>query len=260
MKRRFCRHNLRIRDTGDALMPTGNSTNTIIPPSSKSSFPPRSWLGGLWQRRVCLVPTWRGWIVLVLIPALFVMLIGRFLCTFLTIHDPVPGGVLVLEGWIPPYAAREALEEYRRHPYLGIYVTGEPMEEGSPYIGYHNYAEFTAATIVGMGAPPESVHAVPAPLVGRDRTFTMALALKADLEREGVSAAKINLISVGPHSRRSRLIYEFAFPRSQVGMIGVTPQDFDPDHWWRTSNGVRGVISEFIAYGYARFIFQPGNN
>jgi hypothetical protein len=89
----------------------------------------------------------------------------------------------------------------------------------------------------------------------------MAVALKKELEREGVSTAKITVISFGPHSRRSRLLYQFAFgPSTQVGMIGVMPHDFDPDHWWRTSAGVRTVIGECIAYAYARLLFRPGNN
>jgi hypothetical protein len=112
-----------------------------------------------------------------------------------------------------------------------------------------------------MGVPEASVHAVPSPAVGRDRTFAMASSLKKELEREGVSTAKINVISFGPHSRRSRMLFQFAFgPSTQVGMIGVTPHEFDPDHWWRTSAGVRAVIDECIAYGYARILFQPGNN
>jgi hypothetical protein len=186
------------------------------------------------------------------------VLIARNLCAFLSLNDPVPGGVLVVEGWVPPSAARAALEEFHRHPYLGIYVTGEPMEEGNPYIGFDNYADFTVARLKEAGAPAESLHAVPSPRVGKDRTYTMASDLRKRLEADGVSTAKINVVSVGPHSRRSHLLYQFAFgPASQIGIIAVTDREFDPDHWWTSSNGVRSVISEAIAYCYARFLFRP---
>jgi hypothetical protein len=33
--------------------------------------------------------------------------------------------------------------------------------------------------------------------------------------------------------------------------------EFDPDHWWKTSAGVRGVIGEGLAYLYARLLFHP---
>ncbi len=159
---------------------------------------------------------------------------------------------------MPPYVGRQAIDEFHRHPYVGIYVTGEPFEEGDPYIGFRNLADFTVARLVQMGAPAESLHAVPAPLVGKDRTYSMAFTLKQRLEADGVSTAKINVISTGPHSRRSRLLYRRAFgPQSQVGIMGITDNEFDPDHWWRTSTGVRTVVGETIAYLYARFVFRP---
>lgn len=242
-------------------MPSGNVSTTITPPQHKSSSSRRLWFGGLVQSRVCIVPTLRGWGVLFVLTSLIICALGRELCSFLSVHDSVPGGVLVVEGWVSPYAVREALEEYRRHPYLGIYVTGEPLEEGNPYIGFGTYADFTAAKLEKAGAPPGSVHPVPAPFVGKDRTYTTALVLKKRLETEGVSTAKVNLISVGPHARRSRLLYQMAFgPNSQVGTIAVTDPEFDPDHWWRSSSGVRSVLSEAIAYCYARFIFRPPAN
>jgi hypothetical protein len=166
--------------------------------------------------------------------------------------------VLVIEGWLPPYGNKAALEEFHRNHYSGIYATGEPIEEGNPFIGYKSYADLTVARLLEAGAAPETVHAVPAPFVGKDRTFAMASSLKRELETTGVSTAKINIISIGPHSRRSRLLYEFVFgPKSQVGMIAVPDREFDEKHWWRSSAGVRSVISEAIAYCYARLIFRP---
>lgn len=239
-------------------MPSGDATSTITPPPHKSSVAPRRRLGGLLQQRVCLVPTWRGWALLLLLTSLFIVYTGRRLCTLLTVDDSVPGGVLVVEGWVPAYATHQALEEFRRNHYTGIYATGEPMEEGGPYTAYASYAEFTVARLLEAGATPETVHAVSAPLVGKDRTYTTALILKQRLEADGVSTAKINVISVGPHSRRSRLLYQFAFgPNSQIGMIAITDREFDPMHWWRSSNGVRSVVGEAIAYCYARFLFRP---
>ena len=239
-------------------MPPGETSTIITPPPNKSSPAPRTRLCGLFQSRVCLVPTWRGWAVLLLLAVLFILVVGRQVCAFLSMQDSVSGGVLVVEGWLPAYAARETIEEFHRHPYLGIYVTGEPIEEGNPYIGFGNYADFTVEKLKIAGAPADRLHAVPAPFVGKDRTYTTAATLKKLLETEGVSTAKINLISLGPHARRSRLLYEFAFgPHSQVGVIAIPDREFDPDHWWRSSNGVRAVVSEAIAYGYARFIFRP---
>lgn len=240
-------------------MPSGHPTPTIPRPTDQASRPPRTWVGSLFQRRLCVVPTWRGWLVVLLVLTLSVTLVMRRLCVLLTVNDPLPGGILVVEGWMPSYALRAAIDEFHRHPYRGIYVTGGPVEEGSPYFGYQSYAEFTAEKLRDMGAPSGSLHAVPIPYVPKDRTYNMADALKAELKREGISSNKITIMSLGPHSRRSQFLYRLAFGSQwQIGTIGVTQIEYDPDHWWKTSDGFRTVIGEFIAYAYARLAFRAG--
>jgi hypothetical protein len=241
-------------------MPAGHSPSNSIPSgaSDRATAAGRSFCFGLLKTRTCVLPTWRGLLLGVVLSLICIILVGRNLYGFLAVSDPVPGGVLVVEGWVPPGAARGAVAEFRRHSYLGIYVTGLPMEEGNPYIGFHNYAEFTAAKLIGMGAPAASIHVAATSPVERNRTYSMAMALKHRLEADGVSTAKINVISSGPHARRSRLLYEEVFgPQTKVGIQAIVDPEFDPDHWWKTSAGVRGVIGEGLAYLYARLLFHP---
>ena len=69
----------------------------------------------------------------------------------------------------------------------------------------------------------------------------------------------LDLATLGPHARRSRLLYEKAFgPQVKIGIVALVNREYDPAHWWRTSEGVREVIGEGIAYMYARFLFWPG--
>ena len=42
-----------------------------------------------------------------------------------------------------------------------------------------------------------------------------------------------------------------------VGVIALEPIGYAPQRWWTTSTGVRSLISELIAYGYAKFLFYP---
>jgi hypothetical protein len=213
---------------------------------------------GLLRQRSVPLPTWRGWLVLLLGAALVCGIAMRWACAFLTVNDSVPGGVLVVEGWMMPTDAKVALTEFQRGGYSGLYVTGEPIDKDSPLNAYNSYAEMTADTLRGLGANPATLHAVPAPKVIRDRTYSTAFALKKALLADGVSIAKVNLLSDATHSRRSRLLYEKAFgPATRVGVIPVRERDFDPDRWWTTSAGVRTVVSELIAYAYARFLFTP---
>jgi hypothetical protein len=63
---------------------------------------------------------------------------------------------------------------------------------------------------------------------------------------------------MGPHARRSRLIFQKAFrDEVGVGVISVPDDEYDQGHWWTTSAGVRTVLGEVIAYLYARFFFHP---
>jgi len=43
----------------------------------------------------------------------------------------------------------------------------------------------------------------------------------------------------------------------RVGVISVEDRDHDLDHWWRSSQAVREVLGEAIAYIYAKFFFSP---
>ena len=220
--------------------------------------PPRPFFCGLLRRRRCLVPTWRGWLALLLAAALISAAAMRWTCAFLTVQDSVPGGVLVVEGWMSPADAPVALAEFRAHDYRGLYVTGGPIEKGSPLESFGTYAALTVDVLRRAGADPATLHPVPAPAVARDRTYSMARALRKALAESGVSAARINVITAGPHARRSRLLYQMAFgPETRVGIFAVEEKGFDPARWWRTSVGFRTVTGELIAYAYARFLFTP---
>jgi uncharacterized SAM-binding protein YcdF (DUF218 family) len=101
------------------------------------------------------------------------------------------------------------------------------------------------------------VQAVPAPAVRADRTFTSARALRDFLAAQNPGIHKINVVTVGAHSRRTRLLYEKAFGEGwEVGVIAVPDQNYDARRWYRSSNGVRTILDETIAYVYARFFFR----
>ena len=213
---------------------------------------------GLLRRRVCLLPTWRGWLLLLLAGLLLATCAVKKAQSFLAVTDPVTGGALVVEGWAPDYALEEAVTEFRQHHYTKLYVIGVPLEHGAPLSEYKTYAELGAATLLKLGLDRDNVQAVPTPAVRQDRTYASALALKQWLQQHNAMPAELNLISLGAHARRSRLLFEKAFGQdARVGIIALENQDYDPEHWWKSSQGVRTVTDELIAYGYARLVFHP---
>lgn len=213
---------------------------------------------GLLRRRQCWVPTLRGWVLAALSVAALALLGLREMGPFLTVSDPVPGGVLVIEGWAPDYVMEVAAAEFKRNHYAKLFVTGLPVEQGSFLSAYTNFANAGVATLLKLGLSTNDLQAVPATQVRRDRTYNMAVALKKWLREHDQSPTKVNLITSGPHSRRSRLLFEKALGRGvTVGTLAIPPNDYDERRWWNSSQGVRVVIGEALAYGYARLLFHP---
>jgi hypothetical protein len=94
--------------------------------------------------------------------------------------------------------------------------------------------------------------------VDKDRTYVSALALKEHLIEHGISTKNVNVLTMGIHARRSRLLFRKAFgPETTIGIVALEEPIENPKPWWVTSVGVRGMISEVLAFIYARFLFMP---
>ncbi len=211
-------------------------------------------LFGLVRRRRCWLPTWRGWLALMVISCVAGFIGVRVTYPFLAVTDTVPGGILVVEGWAPDYA----VAEFQRQPYEKLYVTGVPLERGDPLSAFKTYADLGAASAVKLGLAPADVQAVPAQAVRADRTYASALALAQWLQAHSLTNARVNVVTVGAHARRTRLLFEMALPKNvAVGVVAVESEDFEPDRWWGSSQGVRTVTGEVLAYAYARLLFRP---
>jgi hypothetical protein len=112
-----------------------------------------------------------------------------------------------------------------------------------------------------MGVSPDVMQAVPAHIKYRNRTFESAVALKKWIDDNHLPVTSFNLVTLGAHSRRSRLLFEKAFAgQARVGIISVEHREYDPKHWWKYSEGVKEVIGEGVGYVYAQFFFHPGKN
>lgn len=219
---------------------------------------PERLLWGLLCRRGLVVPSLRGWLVLAGSGCLILLIALRTLHPFFARTAPVDANVLVVEGWIPDYAMEAAKEEFERGDYQKLYVVGGPLQRGSPLAKYKTYAELGAACLKEQGLSSKAVQAVPSPIVRQDRTYTAGLVLRDWMIDEGTLPTGLNLVTHGVHARRSRLLFQMAFGDNvEIGIIAIPSRDYDPDHWWRYSEGVREVIGEMIAYVYARLLFSP---
>lgn len=199
------------------------------------------------ERKLCWRFTWPARLVILTAAIAFVPTAGRSLCDFLSVTDPVDARFLVVEGWMPAYAFGEAVEQFRRGVYEKIIIVGGDSAAETAGGGCANDKD-----IVRFGAPKERVVIAGVARTERDRTFHSALAIKAWLTGEGVRSASLDIVTLGPHARRSRLLFEKALgDEMKVGVIAVADRRFEQQHWWRSSAGFRIVTGEAIAYLYA---------
>jgi hypothetical protein len=184
---------------------------------------------------------------------------------------------------LPDYALQGAVGEIKRGGYRRVIIPGGGLPEYWRTSTYKTEAEVVAATLAAMGVETNLVVALPRSHDLRDRTYSAALAVRAWLESSHPAVRSVNLYSVGPHSRRSWLLYQRAFEsqvkvsvpgaltpspspirwervaagRVKVGVFSYPDDRYDPKRWWASSDGFREVLGEGIAYLYARILFHP---
>jgi uncharacterized SAM-binding protein YcdF (DUF218 family) len=198
--------------------------------------------------------------LLILLGLLVIGLITLFeVYPFLALTQPVDTNVLVVEGWVHPYAIQAGADEFRAHHYRQIFTTGGPVVGRGGYINDYQTSASTGADLLKKtGIPAELIQMVPSHIIGRDRTYSSAIALKDWFRAHDVQVQSLNIITEGAHARRTRLLFEKALgPDVKVGVIAVPNPDFDARRWWLYSEGAEDVVEEAIGYIYAKLFFHP---
>ena len=208
------------------------------------------------RKRRVLTPI--GWAVLLIGFSSVLISIMLFVHPFLAPTKPVGGDILVVEGWLPDYALEEAKERFQQGGYQLLVTTGGEISVGYHLSEYKTWAELGASILKNLNFPEDKIMTAPVhKIFKKDRTYYSILALQRRLYEEGFNEASIDMVSLGVHARRSWFLYEKVFSSVNVGVVAISPNDYDASRWWLSSAGVRNVISESIAYLYARFIFSP---
>lgn len=177
---------------------------------------------------------------------------------FLAVTDINQKGYLVVEGWLPDYALEEAIQRFRDHPYEVILTTGVPLETGYHLSEYKDYAHLAKESLIAIaGDPSLPVIAVPTPHVERNRTYATAVKVREWFQAEDIDVRTLDVVTVGVHARRSRLLYQLVFGNEvSVGVWSVADADYEAGRWWAGSEGVKQTLTEFIGYCYVRLFFR----
>jgi hypothetical protein len=174
--------------------------------------------------------------------------------TFLAKNSPiVAADVLVVEGWLPDYAIAAAALEFKNGSYQKLIAIGGAIPRGFYLSEYQNFAALAAATLIAIGVEPKDVIIVTDGSQSLGRTSSSALTLSQWLTTSELKITRLNLYTLGTHARRSWLAFQqILAPAIAVGILAAEPLNYDSHRWWHSSEGVRTVISELLAYLYFR--------
>jgi hypothetical protein len=170
--------------------------------------------------------------------------------TFFSLSRPLPADVLIVEGWIGSEGVRAAADEFRRGGYKYVVATGG-------LTGYRvdnnrlTYAEMTREELVQSGVPESQIIVSSIGGIEHQRTFNSAAAALASTHFAGIRPAAINVFTLGPHARRSRLIYEKVYaPDVPVGVIAFVPSEYDTGPWWLSTRRTKCLLKEAVGYPF----------
>lgn len=234
-------------------------TTIRVASDQPGTAPRRVACASLLMRKEIWTLSWRGWFLALALAAVSGVTIFFSIHPFLSVtNQNASADILVVEGWIPDYALEESWEEFKQGHYRLLLVTGSRGREGPGNDLNDTYAGWGAERLQKIVGQHKEIIPVPGFEAQRDRTYASAVALGAWLKQNRQKTRDINVFTIDAHARRTRLVFEKALgPGMHVGVLAVADRDYDPKRWWHSSEGVREVVGESIAYLYVRLFFYP---
>jgi len=215
-------------------------------------------LGGLLVRREHWTVSWAGRFLVLLLGFGVALAAINGLYPFLAVASPVQSQILVVEGWLPRSGLVQTVALVKSADYGKVITSGTVAEDDWNARPDETYAELAARRLIMLGMASNLVQAVPCADAPKDRTYSSAVAVKNWCATNHIRLDSLNVLTSGPHARRSRLLYQEAFGGNvKIGVIPLANQHYDPSRWWRSSDGFREVTGEAIAWLYAKFLFHP---
>jgi DUF218 domain len=179
-----------------------------------------------------------------------VLLVAGWLCiygeSFFSLTRRVPAEVLVVEGWIGDEGVRAAAAEFMRSDYKYVVVTGGQTDGRQ---SSSNYAEVAARELTRSGIPEDKIVMAKTEGIERERTFKSAAAAWRALQNKGIHPKDINVLTLGPHARRSRSVYGKVFaPATHIGVIAWVPAGYETGPWWQSRRRMKCFLKEIVGY------------
>jgi hypothetical protein len=171
--------------------------------------------------------------------------------SFLSSSQRCRAEILVVEGWIGGDGVRAAAAEFNRGGYQYVVATGGvTTSKGWGQAGW-SYAEGADHELMRSGIAEERIIVAPSKGTESHRTYESAVAVARALEARGVHPQGLNVFTLGPHAKRSRLVFAKVLgPGLEVGVVGWIPSDYQGAPWWRSSDRTKDLLTESAGFLY----------
>jgi hypothetical protein len=161
----------------------------------------------------------------------------------------VDADILVVEGWVPDYVVQAASKEFARGGYACVATSDLQNESGSKAGPDGSRALHADAQLESLGVPRRCILACPAPSASWNRTSGSARAVRDRLRERGIVPKGVNVVTIGPHARQTRLAYRRVMGKDvAVGIITVPHEGFDSTRWWASGLGIKWVSKDFAGW------------
>lgn len=193
--------------------------------------------------------------VLFFVGALLFLNVGRWLVD----EDPLQpaAAIAVLSGRMPSRAL-EAARLYResRAPQIWLTHSTEPGNTLAKHgVSYQAEEVYDKQILIHEGVPESAIHVLEPPIVNTaDEMRTIGLALSKEKDR------RVILVTSKVHTRRAKILWNrLSAADGQAIVHGVSDDDFDAEHWWRTTTDALDVVREVLGLmnAWAGLPFRP---
>jgi uncharacterized SAM-binding protein YcdF (DUF218 family) len=202
-----------------------------------SSIPERS---ARWKRGCSTA------VVVLLIFVLAGFVVFRRIGRWLVVQDSLePSDAIVILSGGMPYRAIEAAKIFRQGMAPQVWITrpANPAHLLSPMgIPFEGEEDYSRAVLIHEGVPENAIHILPAEIVNTEDEEREIIA-----EMQTGHVNRVIIVTSPSHTRRVRALWRVLAPAGLALIVRPAYEDdFDADHWWRTTRDSLSVARETL--------------
>jgi uncharacterized SAM-binding protein YcdF (DUF218 family) len=174
-------------------------------------------------------------------------------------EDPLQhaAAIAVLNGRMPDRALEAArLYNSGNSPQVWLTHSAEPAATlqrlSIPYAGEESYDKLL---LIHQGVPENAIRVIDPPIIN---TADEIRAISAALAQ--TQSHRVIIVTSKVHTRRTGILWKKLAPKEEEAIIrGVSDDEFDPTHWWKSTGDALDVVRELLGIlnAWAGLPLQP---